>query len=279
MTNMHKIVKACAIALAALIILSIASAVCSAIIAMAGIDYISDFLTLENENTISKDDVIDIESVQNLDVDSGIGEFYIEPSDEFRVVAQNVSEKYECRVENGTLKVSNKTKGKIKFNDSNTPKVTIYVPKSFYFYSAELNLGAGETNISSLRADKIDIDCGAGELNIDYIEAREEISIDGGVGEFTIRDSVLNNLDFEAGVGESHITSKLTGKCEIDTGVGQTSINLIDFDESNGKIVTNKGIGEIRVNGNSAKSEDSFGNGNDNIIKISGGVGEIKLEY
>lgn len=279
MTTMYKIVKGCAIALAALIILSIASAICSAIIAMAGIDYVSDFFTFEDENTISKEDVIDIENVQNLNVDSGIGEFAIEPSDEFKVVAQNVSEKYECKVENGTLKIVNKTKGKINFNDNNVPKVTIYVPESFYFYSVNLDLGAGETNISSLKADKIDIDCGAGELNIDYIEARENISIDGGVGEFTIRDSILNDLDFEAGVGESNITSKLTGKCEIDTGVGQTIINLVDFDEDNGRITTNKGIGEIRVNGKSAKSEDSFGNGNENIIKISGGVGEIRIEY
>lgn len=279
MTTMYKIVKGCAIALAALIILSIASAICSAIIAMAGIDYVSDFFTFEDENTISKEDVIDIENVQNLNVDSGIGEFAIEPSDEFKVVAQNVSGKYECKVENGTLKIVNKTKGKINFNDNNVPKVTIYVPESFYFYCVNLDLGAGETNISSLKADKIDIDCGAGELNIDYIEARENISIDGGVGEFTIRDSILNDLDFEAGVGESNITSKLTGKCEIDTGVGQTIINLVDFDEDNGRITTNKGIGEIRVNGKSAKSEDSFGNGNENIIKISGGVGEIRIEY
>lgn len=279
MTTMYKVVKACAIALSALIIISIASAICSAIIAMAGIDYISDFFAGDDKSRISKEDVIDIEKVSNLNVDSGIGEFVIESSDEFKVVAQNVSEKYECKVENGTLKIVDKTKANFKFNDNNAPKITIYVPESFYFNTVNLDLGVGETRISSLKAEKIDIDCGAGELNIEYIEAREKISIDGGVGEFTIKDSVMNDLDFDAGVGESNITSKLTGKCEIDTGVGQTRINLIDFDESNGKITVSKGLGEIRVNGKSAKTEDSFGNGNENIIKISGGVGEIKVEY
>lgn len=279
MTTMYKIVKACAIALSALIIISIASAICSAIVAMAGIDYISDFFENDDKNRVSKEDIIDIEMVRHLDVDSGIGEFVIESADEFKVVAQNVSEKYECKVENETLKIVDKTKAKFKFNDSNAPKITIYVPESFYFDTVNLDLGVGETNISSLKADRIDIDCGAGELNVDYLEAREKISIDGGVGEFTIKDSVMNDLDFDAGVGESNITAKLTGKCEIDTGVGQTIIKLVDFNESKGKITTNKGIGEIRVNGRSARSEDSFGNENEDIIKISGGVGEIKVEY
>lgn len=279
MTTMYKVVKACAIALSALIILSIASAICSAIVAMAGIDYISDFFEADNGERKFQEDTIDIETVQNLNVESGIGEFVIETSEEFKVVAENVSKNYSCKVENGTLKVIDKTKNVLKFNDKNTPKITVYIPESFYFDTVNLDLGVGETNISSLKADRIDIDCGAGELNVDYLEAREKISIDGGVGEFTIKDSVMNDLDFDAGVGESNITAKLTGKCEIDTGVGQTIIKLIDFDESKGKITTNKGIGEIRVNGRSAKSEDSFGNGNEDIIKISGGVGEIKLEY
>lgn len=279
MTTMYKVVKACAIALSALIILSIASAICSAIVAMAGIDYISDFFEADNGERKFQEDTIDIETVQNLNVESGIVEFVIETSEEFKVVAENVSKNYSCKVENGTLKVIDKTKNVLKFNDKNTPKITVYIPESFYFDTVNLDLGVGETNISSLKADRIDIDCGAGELNVDYLEAREKISIDGGVGEFTIKDSVMNDLDFDAGVGESNITAKLTGKCEIDTGVGQTIIKLIDFDESKGKITTNKGIGEIRVNGRSAKSEDSFGNGNEDIIKISGGVGEIKLEY
>lgn len=279
MTTMYKVVKACAIALSALIILSIASAICSAIVAMAGIDYISDFFEADNGERKFQEDTIDIETVQNLNVESGIGEFVIETSEEFKVVAENVSKNYSCKVENGTLKVIDKTKNVFKFNDKSAPKITVYIPESFYFDTVNLDLGVGETNISSLKADRIDIDCGAGELNVDYLEAREKISIDGGVGEFTIKDSVMNDLDFDAGVGESNITAKLTGKCEIDTGVGQTIIKLIDFDESKGKITTNKGIGEIRVNGRSAKSEDSFGNGNEDIIKISGGVGEIKLEY
>lgn len=279
MTTMYKVVKACAIALSALIILSIASAICSAIVAMAGIDYISDFFEADNRERKFQEDTIDIETVQNLNVESGIGEFVIETSEEFKVVAENVSKNYSCKVENGTLKVIDKTKNVFKFNDKSAPKITVYIPESFYFDTVNLDLGVGETNISSLKADRIDIDCGAGELNVDYLEAREKISIDGGVGEFTIKDSVMNDLDFDAGVGESNITAKLTGKCEIDTGVGQTIIKLVDFDESKGKITTNKGIGEIRVNGGSAKSEDSFGNGNEDIIKISGGVGEIKLEY
>lgn len=279
MTTMYKIVKACAIGLAAFIVFSIISGICSAIIALAGFDYISEVFETDNGERKSQEDKIDIETVQNLEVDSGIGEFRIETSNEFKVLAENVSNKYSCKVENGTLKIEDKTKGKIKINSDSAPKITIYIPETFCFKSVELDLGVGETIISSLKADEIDIDCGAGELDIDYIEARREISIDGGVGKFIIKDSILNDLDYDAGVGEGSITSKLTGRCDIDTGVGQIRINLKDFDEETGKIITNKGIGDIRVNGKSAKSHDSFGIGNENVINISGGVGEIKIEY
>ena len=104
-----------------------------------------------------------------------------------------------------------------------TTVIDIYVPEGMVF-------------------DRVDIDGGVGEHDIDYINAGE-LRLGGGIGKINIRDSRIDRLKIDGGVGE-HIIHGDMGELSIDGGVGV-----------------------IKVSGSVARD-----------IKISGGVGEIKLD-
>lgn len=275
MTTVQKVIKGLAIALAVFIIFSIVSAIASAFFAIEGTKWLIG--SLNEEMVPHVEETFNIEDIKNINLVSGIEEIKILTGDEFKVIGENVPKSFTCSVENETLNIT--SNGKTKFSFKSAAEIKIYIPKEFIFENAQISLGVGESTIESLLTENLDLTCGAGEVEIRYIEATKSATISCGVGEFTIKDSKLNDLDFNAGVGENKITSVLTGKCSIDQGVGETRISLKEFDEEKGKITTQKGIGELRVNRKQYSGSQTFGHGEDVTIDISGGIGEINIEY
>lgn len=278
MSTVQKIIKALAIALATFIIFSIISTIASIIFSIAGVNWFFNWLDDENiSNTITTEDSFDIEEIKDINLNSSIEKIEIIESNEFKVVAENVPETYECIVEDETLVINSRANNHFKLN--NVSKIKIYVPKDFVFDNANLSLGVGEADINYLKTNILDLNCGTGEVDIDYIEATQRAVIKCGVGEFDINESKLANLEFKSGVGEVSITSELTGDCKINSGIGELNIKLRNFDDLLGKITTKKGIGELNVNGRHYSGEQVFGAGNDPLISIDGGIGEINIEY
>ncbi len=279
MSTVQKIIKALAIALAVFIIFSIVSAISGVLIGVAGINFAFDWISdNSSENFITVEDKFNIEEIENIELNSSVEDIEILQGEEFKVVAQNVPDSYTCELNENTL-VINSRNDKNKFKIKKDSSVKVYVPDEFKFKKGILKLGVGETRIESLMTDVLDIECGAGEVNIQYIEANERADINCGVGEFNIENSKLSNVDFSSGVGEVNITSEFKGKSSIEAGVGEVNINLKKFDEDFGKITISKGIGELCVNGKDYSGNQTFGNGNDMTLEIEGGIGEIDINY
>ena len=79
------------------------------------------------------------------------------------------------------------------------------------------------------------------------------------------------------GVGNLTLTSYLLGTNDISAGIGSIELNLIGtYDEY--RILANKGIGSIKLDGNSIDSDTYYGTGN-NQINIDGGVGSIDIHF
>lgn len=276
MTTVQKVIKGLAIALAVFIIFSIVSAIASVFFTITGINWVID--TFNEESSVPYvENTFDIEEIKDINIESGIENIEIIRGNEFKVVGENVPESFSCNVEDETLNII--SNGKAKFVFGNDSEIKIYIPDEFVFQNASLSLGVGETKIESLVSEYLDLTCGAGEVEIKYIEARKSATISCGVGEFSIKDSKLNNLDFNAGVGENEITSVLSGECSVEQGVGESNIILKKFDEEKGKINTKKGIGELRVNGKEYSGSQTFGFGEDVIVNVEGGIGEVRIEY
>lgn len=279
MSTMQKIVKAFAICLAIGIILSIVSVIASIICGIAGINFLNNWLDdIEVSKTINVENTFNIEDVKSLKLSSNLENVEIYTGDEFKVIGENVLENYSCKLEDNTIVIDSGANGtKIKIDKE--AKIKIYVPDDFVFEDVNLGLSLGETVINSLNTDSFELKCGVGEVDIKEISVNKEAKISCGTGECRIENSKISNLEFNAGIGQTSVNSELFGKCSFETGMGELNISLKNFNEEDGKITVQRGVGEIEVNGAECSTNQTFGNGNDTVIDVKGGIGEITIEY
>ena len=208
--------------------------------------------------------------VSVLDVSVGAADLRIEESDSFRVETDNPY--IEIHQRNDTLIIREKP----HVANLESSSVTIYYPADTAFTRAELEMGAGRLNAFSLSCDHLDLELGAGSVDIQLLYATRGADISGGAGEIRVSDGALHNLELEHGVGECFIRSLLTGSTDIEAGMGQLKVYVVG-DMADYTIRATTGIGEILVNGTEIP-EATFGTGA-NRIEISGGVGSVELYF
>lgn len=156
-------------------------------------------------------------------------------------------------------------------------EVKVTLPKS----TAKLNevvldAGAGSIFIDGLIADNVDLNLGAGKVEINNLMVSNKAKISGGAGLVLINDSLIKDVELDMGVGRLAFVGKITGQGDIDAGVGKLELNLIG-DEDDYRLRFNKGLGAITLNGRDMGDDSSWGLGAE-LIKVDGGIGAIEVK-
>lgn len=270
MNSSQKIIKNLAIALGIFLTIFIISMI------IGGIYLITSVFSIKSDNSIDKEIntlwMQNNENVISLDIDIKFSNLTIKNGDKFLVESNNKNIKYKYN--NSSLEVE-----EIKynlFNNSDVGEVIITIPSNIRLDSVDIDNGAGGLNIESINANKFNLDLGAGITVIDNIIV-DSADIDSGAGKFIIKFGKINNLDFDMGAGTAEITSIITGNNQINSGVGNLKINLIDNIE-NYKIKINKGIGKVEIDNKEVSDNKIVGTGL-NFINISGGIGTIAVNF
>lgn len=270
MNSSQKIIKNLAIALGIFLTIFIISMI------IGGIYLITSIFSTKSNNSIDKEIntlwMQNNENVISLDIDIKFSNLTIKNGDKFLVESNNKNIKYKYN--NSSLEVE-----EIKynlFNNSDVGEVIITIPSNIRLDSVDIDNGAGSLNIENINANKFNLDLGAGVTIIDNIIV-DSADIDSGAGKFIIKFGKINNLDFDMGAGTAEITSIITGNNQINSGVGNLKLNLID-DIENYKIKINKGIGKVEIDNKEVSDNKIVGTGL-NFINISGGIGTIAVNF
>ena len=270
MNSSQKIIKNLAIALGIFLTIFIISMI------IGGIYLITSVFSIKSDNSIDKEIntlwMQNNENVISLDIDIKFSNLTIKNGDKFLVESNNKNIKYKYN--NSSLEVE-----EIKynlFNNSDVGEVIITIPSNIRLDSVDIDNGAGSLNIENINANKFNLDLGAGITVIDNIIV-DSADIDSGAGKFIIKFGKINNLDFDMGAGTAEITSIITGNNQINSGVGNLKLNLIDNIE-NYKIRINKGIGKVEIDNREVSDDEIVGTGL-NFINISGGIGTITVNF
>lgn len=272
MTSLQKAIKYMAMAFAVFLCVSIIGGIFSALSTIS-------FFTGRNDNEVPHGDIGDTQvyyiwdEPSSLKIDIMYAEFIIKDADSFSVES-NIKDLTVETDDEGTLTVK---EDKSFTSKTNGKKLTLYVPEGTQFEKAVISTGAGAVNISSLFADVLDLDLGAGQVLIEEVKVSDRADIDGGAGEIRINNAEINDLDIDMGVGSLRFTGKLTGKCDFDLGIGETRLTLLGSSDDY-RIKLDKGIGEARIGGQKVSSGTVYGTG-DNRIDIEGGIGEIRIDF
>lgn len=209
--------------------------------------------------------------VTSLRMQINAADIAVKEGDSFRV--ESNLKKLTVNEQNGVLTIREETKAGVTYSDA---MLTLYVPAGTVFGYADISTGAGRLTADALRAEALDLQLGAGAVEIGYLEAAREADIEGGAGAVTVADGSLMNLELEMGLGELTLTAALLGDCELSLGVGESDLTLLG-DEADYSVEIEKGLGTIKVNGNTVSAYRSTGGSN--RVDIEGGVGEINLMF
>lgn len=266
MTSWQKTIKYLAMAFALFLIVSILSGIFSALGLVSNVFDNKDAVGEMQTYTVSGD-------IQELKLDINAAKLRISESDTFRVESNNkylkVSEENGCLVITDTERNYSNANGKIQVN--------LYLPADCTFQKADVYTGAGQVTVDRLAAEELYLELGAGQVQIDTLEATRSSKISGGAGQVTVKNGTLHNLNLDMGVGELRFTSALTGDCDLDMGVGATYLNLVgSLDDY--RIELDKGVGAATLEGENLPDGAVRGNGV-NKIDIDGGVGEIRISF
>lgn len=270
MSQIQKIIKYLAIGFGLFLAISIIGWIVSGLFFITGMNGIVNFGG-GNVNMITYSQ--EYQEIENLKIDINQAKLYIKKGETFKIEADPINEDWKIKQDGNTLKISNVGKSWNMYGD--TPVLTIYIPETINLNKTEIDFGAGETEIEYLVSNSIDLDLGAGKVDINNIKA-EKTNIECGAGEVIISNADLNDLKLDAGIGRLEYSGYIKGKSDIECGVGEVDLNL-KGGESIYKISAKKGLGDITVNGDSIKNNTNIGDG-DNIIDIEGGIGSIKIK-
>lgn len=205
-----------------------------------------------------------------LSVDLGISQVEIRKGEELKVETDNNNVKIKQDYNKIAL-----TEESSNVFDVDDDKVTIYLP-DVEFDEIYIANGAGQIEIESLKTKKLTLELGAGETKIKELIVTEKTKVKGGVGEVTIKNANLANVDLNLGIGQFNIEGIFSGKNDIETGVGELNIDITDNIE-NYTIETENGIGDIKIDGRSV-NDTRIGKGN-TILDIESGVGEVDIRF
>lgn len=270
MTNVAKTIKYLAMALAIFLAISIISTLCYGVVLLGNV------VSNDNSNINDKDNIhiensvqlTSLEIMKEMDIDVKRVNIYIKYDDNFGVSTTN--EYIKGSIQDNKMYIYEVDHSMI---EKYVGDLYIFIPIGYVFDEVDIDNGAGRVEIDELKTRELSLELGAGRVNMSNIEVYEKMSINGGAGSTKINNANINNLDMDMGAGKTQISGYLKGNNKIDAGVGALILELFDDDY---KISVDKGIGKATYNGQDINSNEVYGNGYNNVI-IDGGIGSIKI--
>lgn len=151
--------------------------------------------------------------------------------------------------------------------------VKIFLP-NMNINTLSIKQDIGNFNIKNVLVDNLNLKLGVGDYRFENIEVLKEGDFKFGVGKVSFLNSKLTLTDIEVGVGKFEFIGTVLEKLELSGGIGKTDITLTDSLD-NYKLDVEKGIGKIKLNNEPIK-DSIIGNG-PNVIEIDAGIGEINI--
>lgn len=227
------------------------------------------------------------DEVKSLDLDIGasVMEIKCEDVEEYQIQIKN-NEKYglsKCFLKDGTLTIeSNFNHWGVTFGKERANKITLVIPKKEELKEIEFSIGAGSCTGDSLSSEVMDVEIGAGNLQLQELKAKKTIEISVGAGNAEIGKLDTKNLEIECETGRCY-AEKVTTTSDINLtcDVGYTYLNLNGAKDSYNYDL-DCSIGSIKLDGKSYSGMDfskEIDNGADKELAVECNVGSVEIEF
>ena len=281
MTSFQKFIKYCAIALAAVIIVSIVGGAAWGISAIVGLaDGELAGAVLDSGVQIGKYEEVDGDmngysvsgDITAVRIDVSAARISVRTGDALSV--ESTISDLTVKNDGGRLVV--KDKKHVTYNNSNKNTVDIILPEGITLDELDIDGGAGTLDVSGITSRLLSVDIGAGSTRLSSLTVTESADIDGGAGRLVIDGCDITDLDFDMGTGKAVRACRLSGECSIDQGVGALELTLRGT-PNDYRIKLDKGIGSARLGG-SGVGDGTYGSGAC-TVDLDGGIGSMIIDF
>lgn len=281
MTSFQKFIKYCAIALAAVIIVSIVGGAAWGISAIVGLAD-GELAGVVIDSGVQRGEYEGADGDMNrYSVSGDITAVIIDVSAARICVGTGETLSLESTISDLTVKNDGgrlviKDKKHIIYNNSNKNTVDLTLPVGITLDELDIDGGAGTLDVSGITSRRLSVDIGAGSTRLSSLTVTESADIDGGAGRLVIEGCDITDLDFDMGTGKAVLDCRLSGDCSIDQGVGALELTLRGT-PNDYRIKLDKGIGSARLGG-SGVGDGTYGSGAC-TVDLDGGIGSMIIDF
>ena len=265
MSDAQKVIKYVAISLAVLLIVTIISSLVYLFNALG------NTFSLDKEYNDNLETINFNEEINNITIDLISADLTVKYGTQLKI---EINSNINYTIDDNLLLIK---ENKNNFLKNRNNLVTLYIPSDKVYDDVKISNGAGIISIEKISANNLNLNLGAGKVEIDNLETYTSTLIDGGAGKIDINNGLISYLNFDMGVGEVNLTARVLGKSEIDCGIGAANINLLG-NSNDYQIDVDKGIGEFTIDNVSVHDEDIYGSGI-NSLDVDGGLGKVTIKF
>lgn len=234
MTEIQKIIKYCALALAIFLIFIIVTTIANVgynILEKTDLINDSNSKLLKNNIVISNNE----SEIREIDIDIKSSNIILKTAENFKVETNNKDIKYSY--EDGKVLIKQNNVNKWYLNKNNNSKLIFYIPNEISLEKINLNNNVGDVKIDFEKISNLNIDLDVGDIFVKSMLGGKNI-IKSNIGDINL-ELLLKQEDY---------------KFEFDKDIGEVKLNnnkikrdIITGDRNNNlKIKTN--IGDIKIN-------------------------------
>lgn len=234
MTEMQKIIKYCALALAIFLIFIIVTTISNVgynILEKTDLINNSNSKLLKNNIVISNNE----SEIREIDIDIKSSNIILKTAKNFKVETNNKDIKYSY--EDGKVLIKQNNVNKWYFNKNNNSKLIFYIPSEISLEKINLNNNVGDVKIDFEKISNLNIDLDVGDIFVKSMLSGKNI-IKSNIGDINLELSLKQEdykFEFDKDIGEVKLNNN---NIKRDTITGNSNNNL--------KIKTN--IGDIKIN-------------------------------
>lgn len=234
MTEIQKIIKYCALALAIFLIFIIVTTIANVgynILEKTDLINDSNLKLLKNNIVISNNE----SEIREIDIDIKSSNIILKTAENFKVETNNKDIKYSY--EDGKVLIKQNNVNKWYLNKNNNSKLIFYIPSEISLEKINLNNNVGDVKIDFEKISNLNIDLDVGDIFVKSMLGGKNI-IKSNIGDINLELSLKQEdykFEFDKDIGEVKLNNN---KIKRDTITGDRNNNL--------KIKTN--IGDIKIN-------------------------------
>ena len=171
----------------------------------------------------SEEQIEDVCEKMEIEFGAGQLEIFYDDVEEIQVKWVNIPD-IKVEVNNGTLCIGEKDGVNVHFNTNTDRKLEIIIPRDTQFKQVELEVGAGQANVSGLITEKFDVEVGAGQINVELSGAEDDYNynIECGVGKVVVGNTSYAGLGTEKTIKNEGATQDIIVEC----GIGEVKIQF-----------------------------------------------------